>query len=203
MDDTNRELEQIERATSGGLGGAALDESSDLSALHEGWSALVQLVEATDASDSFDERAFLEKLSRAVENDRLAGRGADAARRGDGKLKRRWMLLLSALAASIVVCIGAGIYYASQQENGGLGVKPATDTKPEDSNEQTEIANSNVPHTSSDAGLGWDDALDDQIQYVNQSLIQMESGDSRHDRSYRSFGSRLEEFDNEIEVDSL
>lgn len=194
MNEKNPELELIESATSATRGPSAAT-SNDEAALREGWSALSHVVAAADATDTFDETAFLTKLSSAIERDGTERRSGRSPQRNDGS-RRTWFLLLSALAATIVVCVSAGIYFASQKWGG--------DTAKENGGGKTnQIVKSDVPSNAVDEGLGWDDALDDQIQYVNHSLYQLESGDSINDRSLRSFGSQLEEFGKEIEVDSL
>src|SRR5688572_18754767 len=101
MHESNHELEQIELVTARGATAGEPSNGENVE-LREGWLALTQLIEQADAASDFDEQAFLAKVSNAVE------RTSPAPRRG-------WLVLLGTLAASILVCVLAGGYLASQR----------------------------------------------------------------------------------------
>lgn len=198
MNETNSELEMLSRATSN-LPRPLTELSGDEATLHEGWSALAHLAEAADAAGTFDEQAFLAKLSRALAEpygmptpSLLPGQ----SKSGSQAPRRTWLVVLSTLAASVVICVLTGLYIANQKWGNEVGSNPAV--------EKTHVGDQQATAAeAADKSLGWDDSLDDHIQYVNDSLFQLESGDSIDERSYRSFGSQLEQFGKQIEVDSL
>lgn len=196
VNETDGELELLHRATAH-AGSAGESASGEESELREGWSALAHIVQAADAAERFDEQAFLAKLLRSVEGD------CAEPLRHHPFAPRLWWLFTSALAASLLIVAFGAYYLASQSWNRALGVKPKGEQKTSGSSESPELAEATESKAVSEAELGWDDSLDQQIQYVGHSLFQLESGDSMKDRSLRSLGSQLQQLDKTWEVDSL
>lgn len=196
MNEIDRELDSLIRATSP-TESAGESLSSDVSELREGWSALAHVVQATEAAERFNEQAFLDKLLRSVEGDSVEPQRPREFASGVS------LLLAGALAASVLL-VAFGVYYlASQPWGNALGVKPEGENKTNGTSESPQLAEAAVPKTATESGLGWDDSLDPQIQYVGHSLFQLEAGDSMKDRSLQSLGSQLQQLDRAWEVDSL
>ena len=182
MNESNQELQQLENATSRFPQSGPLPGTEDAE-LRESWVTFSRLAERADAEGPFNERAFLAKVSQSVEQ-RLP-----APRRG-------WLVLLSALAASALVCLIVGGYVAGQRWGLVGGVKSRPGVK-EGRSKQPLIAQGGTPEFS------WDDALDERLSYVRETLYWPESAADGGDRSLETLGVQVEEFGKDLESGSL
>jgi hypothetical protein len=177
------ELEQLERATSCSAGSASSPEEIEL---REGWSTLSHLTREAEAASPFDERAFLEKLSGGVLQSPVQR----------PYLVRAWHAA-AVLAAAALVC-AAIVGYVASMRPGASGLAGSKGIRP-DSRDKLPEQGAVAQGISSQ----WDDALDERIGFVHQSLFQLRTGSPTRDESLESFGILLEQFRREIDEGPL
>jgi hypothetical protein len=178
-DPLENELRELERITSADPWPPG-EPGHQSTLLREGWSRWTQLLEAADAE--WDEAAFVERIQ-------------PPPRSSSGT---RW-LVCGALAASLLIGLAAAwSLLASRSNHATSGHRPIAGVVP-----SSRLPSLPAATAQSSGEFAWDDTLDERLADVDGALARLRNAALSNDSRLTILGSRLEQFQQEINTGTL
>jgi hypothetical protein len=176
-DETERWQRQLEQATSRPTAPAGTWDA-ETEQLREGWTVLGRLLEAADAD--FDEQALLVCVQ------------------GRRRPHQWYWLGATALATSLLLAVSAAWLWSRSVGQPGAPAVPEVAGSPTGASPQKSATTAD---TADAKYLGWDDAWDEQLAQVDQTLVALHSWSDPSDASFLIVDQQLQQISQEMQAE--